>query len=92
MPLNVSLPEKLEKLVHHEVSSGRFRSVEAVIEEAVRLMLDQSSEFEQLRAKIDRGFAEAEAGLLFEPDVVRARLRARHDERVKSLKRDARDL
>ena len=84
--MNITLSRELEQLVRREVDNGSYNSIDEVIEQALRLMLDHGCSLEQLRGKIDRGFAQAEAGQLLEPDEARAFLQARHEQRVRDLK------
>ena len=83
--MNVTLSQELEQLVRREVDKGRYNSVDEVVEQALRLLFDHGCSLEELRGKIDSGFAQAEAGQLLAPDEARAFLQARHEQRVRDL-------
>lgn len=76
--MNVSLTPKLEKYVHSKVKAGRYTSASEVVREALRL-LEQSDERErelkEFRAELDRGIAQAEAGLTVDGEAVFAKIR-----------------
>lgn len=66
MSLNVSLPKELEALVREHVASGLYGSASEVIREALRLFeayhLAQQAHLNALKADIDRGIADMNAG------------------------------
>jgi antitoxin ParD1/3/4 len=66
MALNVSLPKELEARVREHVASGLYSSASEVIREALRLFETyqsvQQTRLAALRADIDQGFADVEAG------------------------------
>lgn len=68
-------------------TSGRFRSVDDVIAEAVRLMAEQESTLDESRARIDEGAADIEAGRTYSPDEAKAKL-ATVDPRVRGWPAD----
>lgn len=52
MTLHISLPKKLEELVHEQVNTGLYGSASEVVREALRRMLDIQSEWDVLDAEI----------------------------------------
>lgn len=64
--LNVSLTPELERFVQARVASGRYQTASEVVREGLRLLEQQERErdaaFEALRAKLQRGAAQAERG------------------------------
>lgn len=76
--MNVSLTPKLEKYIQKKVGTGRYGSASEVVREALRL-LEQNDAYEQelreFRAELDRGIAEADAGITLDGEEVFARLR-----------------
>ena len=66
MAINVSLPKELEDRVREHVASGLYGSASEVIREALRLFETyhsvQQTRLAALKADIDLGFADIEAG------------------------------
>ena len=66
MALNVSLPKELEARVREHVASGLYGSASEVIREALRLFETYQSvrqaRLAALKADIDQGLADIEAG------------------------------
>jgi antitoxin ParD1/3/4 len=66
MALNVSLPKELEARVREHVASGLYGSASEVIREALRLFETyqsvQQTRLAALKADIDQGLADVEAG------------------------------
>lgn len=64
--MNVSLTPELEQLVQAKVQSGRYNSASEVVREALRLMEQKDElraiQLQELRARIDKGLAEADRG------------------------------
>jgi antitoxin ParD1/3/4 len=60
--VNVSLTPELEKLVQAKIESGRYSSETEVVEEALHLLEKQEMHLKELRARIDKGLAEADRG------------------------------
>lgn len=73
MALNVSLPTELEARVRAHVASGLYGSASEVIREALRLFEAyqsvQQSKLAALRADIDQGLADVEAGRVSQMDI-----------------------
>lgn len=62
--MNLTLPPDLEQRVNQELANGRFRSSDALIEEAVRYFLEQQTRGRQQAEALGRlGDAVDEAGL-----------------------------
>lgn len=76
--MNVSLTPKLEKYVQSKVKSGRYTSASEVVREALRLLEhndERERELKEFRAELDRGIAQAEAGLTVDGETVFAKIR-----------------
>ncbi|GAW40798.1 hypothetical protein SH203_01198 [Brevundimonas sp. SH203] len=68
----VHLSEQLESFVDMKVGSGAFRDRSAVIESALADMLQQDTRLTALKAKIQDGLDELDAGLGIEVDDIEA--------------------
>jgi antitoxin ParD1/3/4 len=81
MSLNVSLPPELENRVRQHVESGLYGSASEVIREALRLFEAYQSMRESslaaLKADIDQGVADIEAGKVREIDIESLKQRGR---------------
>jgi antitoxin ParD1/3/4 len=75
--MNIVLSPPLEQFVKQQIDHGAFRSPTEVVEEALRQMQADQAELTEIRAKIERGLADIEAGRTFTPDEARAELKAR---------------
>jgi len=64
--VNVHLTPELETLVHNKVKTGRYNSASEVVREALRLFEERDRireiQIQQLRKKIDEGWASLERG------------------------------
>lgn len=60
--MNVSLTAELEAQVQSMVESGRFASQSEVVRAALRLLVDQEAKLAALRAEIQKGIDDVEAG------------------------------
>ena len=78
--LNVSLTPELERFVQDRVASGRYQTASEVIREGLRLLEQQEREREAtlaaLKAKLERGAAQADRGEFVDPDEVLQRIEA----------------
>ncbi|MFT3811292.1 MAG: type II toxin-antitoxin system ParD family antitoxin [Micropepsaceae bacterium] len=83
MPISVDLGAKLEEAVAELVSEGRYGSKSEVLREGVRLVQEREKRFADLRAKLEAGLAEADAGMLRPADEVFDRLRAKYEAMAK---------
>jgi antitoxin ParD1/3/4 len=77
--VNISLTPELGAFLQSRVKSGRYQTTSEVVREALRLLQQQESEREaglkQLKAKLQRGAAQAERGELLDADEVFEELR-----------------
>lgn len=77
--MNVSLTEHYEEFVEKQIESGLYANKSEVIRAALRMM-EQNMEFEaRVRAGIDRGLADIEAGRVsvFDPQKIKQEGRKR---------------
>ena len=83
--VNISITPELDEFLQNRVSSGRYQTTSEVVREALRLLERQEREreeaFQSLKAKLERGAGEAEAGQLFDGDEVFDELREMIEER-----------
>lgn len=81
MSLNVTLPKELEARVREHVASGLYGSAREVIREALRLFgvyhLAQQVHLNALKADIDRGVADMNAGRVAPVDMADIKLQGR---------------
>lgn len=79
--LNVSLTPELDQFVQDRVATGRYQTASEVIREGLRLLehqeRDRETAFVALKAKLQRGAAQADRGELVEPDEVLRKIEAR---------------
>ena len=84
--LNVSLTPELERFVQDRVASGWYQTASEVVREALRLLEQQEREreaaFQSLKAKLDRGAAQADRGEFVEPDEVLKKIDALKQKRA----------
>lgn len=84
--MNVSLTPKLEKYIQKKVRSGRYTSASEVMREALRLLEraeERERELREFRTELDRGIAEADAGITLDGEEVFAKLREKSRPRRK---------
>jgi antitoxin ParD1/3/4 len=90
--VNISITPELDAFLQSRVQSGRYQTTSEVVREALRLLERQENERDearrQLKAKLDRGSAQAESGDLLDGDQVFEELREMIDER-RQAKREA---
>lgn len=83
--VNISITPELDAFLQGQVQSGRYQSTSEVVREALRLLERQEQErdeaFVQLKAKLQRGAAEAERGELVDGDQMFEELREMIEER-----------
>lgn len=81
MSLNVSLPAELESRVRQHVESGRYGSASEVIREALRLFESyqgvRAATLSALKADIEQGVADIEAGRVGKVDIGALKRRGR---------------
>jgi antitoxin ParD1/3/4 len=77
--VNISLTPELGAFLQSRVKTGRYQTTSEVVREALRLLERQEKErehvFRQLKAKLQRGAAQAARGELLDGDQVFAELR-----------------
>jgi antitoxin ParD1/3/4 len=83
--VNVSLTPELDAFLQSRVKSGRYQTTSEVVREALRLLERQERErdeaFQQLKARLETGAAQAERGELLDGDEVFDELREMIEER-----------
>jgi len=83
--VNISLTPELNAFLQSRVSSGRYQTTSEVVREALRLLERQEQDrdlaFQELKKKLERGAAQAEAGELLDGDDVFNELREMIEER-----------
>ena len=91
--LNISITPELDAFLQSQIQSGRYHTTSEVVREALRLFQRQETErdeaIQQLKAKLRRGAAEAEAGELLDGDSVFDELRELIEERRSAKKKAA---
>lgn len=77
--VNVSLTPELDAFLQSRVNSGRYQTASEVVREALRLLEHQErareSAFQELKAKLQHGAAQAERGELLDGEEVFAELK-----------------
>ena len=77
--VNISLTPELGAFIQNRVKSGRYQTTSEVVREALRLLereeQDRKATFQQLKAKLARGAAQAARGELLDGDQVFEELR-----------------
>ena len=83
--VNISITPELDAFLANRVKSGRYQTTSEVVREALRLLERQERErdeaFAQLKAKLERGAAQAEVGDLMDGGEVFEELREMIEER-----------
>jgi antitoxin ParD1/3/4 len=83
--VNVSITPELDAFLESRVKSGRYQTTSEVVREALRLMerheREREESFRDLKAKLERGAAQAERGELLDGDAVFEELREMIEER-----------
>ncbi len=92
--VNISLTPELGIFLRSRVKSGRYQTTSEVVREALRLLerqeIQQEQDLRQLKAKLDRGVAQAESGDLLDGDAVFAELHDLIAGRKRATKRKVR--
>ena len=90
--VNISLTPELDGFLQSRVASGRYQTASEVVREALRLLQNQERErdeaFQQLKAKLEMGAAQAERGDLLDPEIVFEELREMIEERRRAKAAD----
>jgi antitoxin ParD1/3/4 len=83
--VNISITPELDAFLQDRVNSGRYQTTSEVVREALRLLERQEQERDaalyQLKAKLERGSAQAEGGESIDGDEVFDELREMIEER-----------
>ncbi len=77
MAMSVDLGSRLEQTVEDLVANGRYGSKSEVLREGVRLVEEREARAADLRASIEKGIKELDAGLGIPAEEVFANLRTR---------------
>jgi antitoxin ParD1/3/4 len=89
--VNISITPELDAFLQNRVQSGRYQTTSEVVREGLRLLQRQEIErdeaFRQLKAKLKRGAAQADAGQLLDGDEVFKELRQLIEERRRAKKK-----
>ena len=75
MAISAELGETLEKVVADLVENGRYNSKSEVLREGVRLVQEREARLRELKAKLQAGMDDIEAGRVKPADEVFAELR-----------------
>jgi antitoxin ParD1/3/4 len=69
--VNISLTPELTAFLQSRLATGRYQTTSEIVREALRLLERHEQErdqaFQQLKAKLERGAAQAERGELLDP-------------------------
>ena len=79
MAISAELGENLEKVVTDLVENGRYNSKSEVLREGVRLVQEREARLLELKAKIQLGLDDVEAGRVKPIDEVFDRLIAKYE-------------
>jgi antitoxin ParD1/3/4 len=86
--VNISITPELDAFLQSRVQSGRYQTTSEVVREALRLLERQENERDearrQLKAKLERGAAQADRGELLDGDEVFDELREMIEERKRA--------
>src|SRR5580692_11071314 len=89
--VNVSLTPELDAFLQSRVKSGRYQTTSEVVREALRLLerqeRDRVQAFQELKAKLARGAAQAARGELLDGDEVFEELRELTQQRAHAKKK-----
>ncbi len=86
--VNISITPELDAFLQSRVKSGRYQTTSEVVRDALRLLerheQDREQAVHQLKAKLERGAAQAERGELLDGGEVFEELREMIEERRRS--------
>ncbi len=92
--VNISLTPELGAFLQRRVKSGRYQTTSEVVREALRLLerqeRDREQAFQQLKAKLETGAAQAARGELLDGDQVFEELRGLIQQRKQVNKKASR--
>jgi antitoxin ParD1/3/4 len=78
--LNVSLTPELNQFVQERVATGRYQTASEVVREGLRLLesqeRDREAAYAELKAKLQRGAAQADRGEFVTPEEVLSQIEA----------------
>lgn len=60
--MSITIPSELKQFVDREIASGKFRSHEEVVSEALRLLRNREEKLDRLRSDIQLGIEQLESG------------------------------
>ena len=80
--MKIELPADAVRFVEGLVASGQYKSADDAVADGVRLLMSR----QHLRAEIQKGIEELDAGLGIDGDVVFAELRERAKNRAEQVK------
>ncbi len=70
--MNITLSSELENLIQQKLSSGKYSSVEAMIEAALRLLEEQDRQVQRLRSELMIGVEQIQQGAVHDgPEVLK---------------------
>ena len=78
MAISADLGSRLEDVVNHLVSTGRYNSKSEVLREGVRLVEEREKRLAALDAALAKGIADADAGRVKPAEEVFYRLEAKY--------------
>jgi len=84
MAISADLGERLESVVNDLVSRGRYNSKSEVLREGVRLVEEREAGLAKLRADLEEGLADIEAGRTVPAEEVFDRLIAKYEAMAKA--------
>ena len=79
--MTITLKPAQEKIIQQQVTLGRFKSTDEVLESALRLLVEQYQDYEawveEVRFKVDEAKAEADRGEVIPLETVMAQLQSK---------------
>ena len=79
-PLNVALTPEQHRFVEDRLATGRYADAGAVVDAGLALLAEREASTAELRARLERSAAQAEAGELLTPGQVNAMVEQRRAE------------
>ncbi len=78
MTMTVDLGPQLEQVVLELIAEGRYRSKSEVLREGVRLVQDREVRLAELKAAVEKGLDDVDAGRIHDLEDVAGELQARY--------------
>jgi antitoxin ParD1/3/4 len=79
--MSITLKPEQEQILQQQVTLGRFKSTDEVLESALRLLVEQYQDYEawveEVRSKVDEAKAEADRGEVLPLETVMAQLQSK---------------